>query len=279
MIETVLEISRNIMKDAKHVKISGKGITSTFLQMKKSGKSEFPKPDSDLEDFDKILVELIASSINYCYWYGRPDFRPLDSSSQKMGKILQSIYAPTNLKFSIDRLKEGLAYNRFPMLEERVKHLDEIKENGYKAATYILAKKDSNDYDELLETLVHHFPGYASDMFLKRASLFFLQMYRFYGWFEGMMNVLFVPADYQVPKLLEFLGCMEYSKKLKDKILSFEIIQKYSLYEVEIRAATILICEQLKKMTGWNISDIDGWLWLRRKNCNMPFHLTITTDY
>jgi len=41
----------------------------------------------------------------------------------------------------------------------------------------------------------------------------------------------------------------------------------------------VLACKKLQELTGWNISEIDAWLWLRRKEATLPFHLTITTDY
>jgi hypothetical protein len=88
-----------------------------------------------------------------------------------------------------------------------------------------------------------------------------------------------VPADYQVPKMLEHFGCLKYKTSLSNKIASHSIIPKYSLEEVSIRGATILVCDRLAELTGWNKSEIDSWLWLRRKECTKPFHLTVTTDY
>jgi len=73
--------------------------------------------------------------------------------------------------------------------------------------------------------------------------------------------------------------CFTYSPELYSKIHTSKLIAKGSLMECEIRAATILVAKKLCDITGWNISDIDAWFWLRRRNCDRPFHLTVTTDY
>jgi hypothetical protein len=116
-------------------------------------------------------------------------------------------------------------------------------------------------------------------MFLKRASLFFLQLYRTLGWFEDAMRYLPVPADYQVPKMLRHFGCFTYLDPLRTMVEQGALIPSGSLWECEIRAATVVVCKFLQIQTGWNVSEIDSWLWLRRKECTDPFHLTVTTDY
>ena len=127
--------------------------------------------------------------------------------------------------------------------------------------------------------MVKTFPGYASDIFLKRASLFFLQMYRQYGWFESAMHELPVPADYQVPKMLKGFNCIGYDFYLDQLIDNEVLIPKGSREECSIRAATVIACKKIQEKTGWNIADVDGWFWLRRKEIDAPFHLTVTTDY
>ena len=57
------------------------------------------------------------------------------------------------------------------------------------------------------------------------------------------------------------------------------MIPKYSIEEVSIRGGVVVVVDKLARLTGWSVSEIDAWLWLRRKECNKPFHLTITTDY
>ena len=164
------------------------------------------------------------------------------------------------------------------LLEERIKHIDETCLNG-KDFVEILMNDKKDKIEHLMEYMICLFPGYASDMFLKRASLFFLMMNRKFGWFEQDLHNLHVPADYQVPKMLYYFGCFTYSPELYSKIHTSELIVKGSLMECEIRAATVLVAKKLCDITGWNVSDVDAWFWLRRRNCDRPFHLTVTTDY
>jgi hypothetical protein len=130
-----------------------------------------------------------------------------------------------------------------------------------------------------MQKMVSLFPGFASDMFLKRASLFFIQLFRRFGWFAEDLNNLHVPADYQVPKMLNHYGCIIYAEDLTDAIENNTIIEKHSQAECEIRAATVLAIKKLCDLTGWNVAEVDGYFFTRRHDATNPFHLTITTDY
>ena len=60
--------------------------------------------------------------------------------------------------------------------------------------------------------MIKLFQGFSSDVFLKRTSLFFMQLYRKFGWYkDDLMQTLFVPADYQIPKILRHFECIEYA--------------------------------------------------------------------
>ena len=88
-----------------------------------------------------------------------------------------------------------------------------------------------------------------------------------------------VPADYQIPKMLEGMGCINYNYILSEKIQNGELIPAGSIEECEIRAATMLAGKRLAELSGKTMCDIDTYLWLKRKEVDKPFHLTITTNY
>ena len=142
-----------------------------------------------------------------------------------------------------------------------------------------IIEEDGKDAKFIVSLIVEGLPGFASDIFLKRASLFCMQLNRKFGWYKDTINELPVPADYQVPKMLEFYGGIIYSEKLSRLIMNEELIPKGSLMECEIRAATIIACKTISDWIGWTSQEIDSWLWLRIKEFDRPFHLTITTDY
>jgi len=272
----------------QNVEVQNIAIQQLANQMLEEGKVNFydkePQEASNKDEFKIILRELVASSINYCYWYGSSTIRPMDSSSGSMYELVDAaIYNhPENLNFesSIKYLIELLSLYRYPLLEERKRHLLELVEDE-KALTFAryVQVKYGRSGSKIFEELVKNFQGFASDIFLKRASLFMIQLYRQLGWFEEFMKELFVPADYQVPKMLNHFKAILYSNSIGYKIQEGKLIEKGSLMECQLRAATIVACKRLCNLTGWNVADVDTWLWTKRKLPQGKFHLTITTDY
>lgn len=280
LIKNVFYLSEKFMQDPKHVKIDWVNTSSITSIMAADGKSEFKeKHEIDEKTKEEIMLQLVAGSINYCYWYGTHEIRPGNSSSSKMFELVRQAYNKNRIEFYND-LVPLLSLNRLPLVEKRHVHVAEAMAKGDSFINDILTSDKRGGIDWLLENLVANFPGYASDMFLKRAFLFFLMLHRTFGWYPDALNVCPVPADYQVPKVLWAEGCLRYSKELQNKIYNNELIPQHSREECEIRAATILVCQEFVKQLGWNISEVDGWFWLRRNQYNdCPFHLTVTTDY
>jgi hypothetical protein len=284
LVESVYEVAEEFMKNPTYVSIDYDRLNELVEEMKSQVPSKFPSiEEGDL--FKSVIFELVGGAINYCYWYGRDDVRPGGASSTFMYENLQNAffdYDPeksiSSFRQCIDNLIQNLTFSRFPLLEERIKHLYELVPFA-EDYTNVILQNDKENLDPLLNELVGTFPGYASDIFLKRASLFFLQLHRKFGWFEEAMKTLHIPADYQVPKLMNHEGVISYNTELNFEIHDRRMIQKGSQKECEIRSATVLVARYLCNKTGWNIAEVDGFFWLRRKEAKNPFHLTITTDY
>lgn len=277
LFKTVIEA---LAIEPAYVKINNDIVERLAEEMKKDGRSDFfdNKKEYNTGIYVEILKELVASSINYCYWYGAHNLRPNDVSSTAMYECVEYAFKDAkthalNFEKRIYHLIELLSVNRFPMLEERKKHLLELCE-GRKAEIFAEAVMERKAD---LDMICRYFQGFAADIFLKRASLFFIQVYRKYGWFNDME--LPVPADYQVPKILRYFNCITYTPALEEDIYENKLIHKGSIQEIQIRAATIEVCERLKNKLGWHIGDVDTYLWTRRKEVDMPFHCTYTTDY
>jgi hypothetical protein len=132
--------------------------------------------------------------------------------------------------------------------------------------------------EQVLDFLVKNIPGYASDLFLKRAQLFIMQLHRKLGILD--VDKLTVPADYHIPRILRSAGCISYSGSLVDKISNQEIIPKGSHYETCIRATAIIACDYIAEKLGITPMQVDDILWQKRREFTIyPFHLTVTTDY
>jgi hypothetical protein len=283
MTENVYELSEKFMKDPKHVKIDYNVINELSELMKKEGNVQMQFLD-EKDIYKSVIIDLIANSINYCYWYGRSDVRPGNSSSTSMYENLSNAffdYTQQSFKKCLNDFINLIIINRFPLLEKRISHLKELSDEAEDFAILIIESDKHNKeiFDFLFNQLITLFPGYASDMFLKRASLFFIQLYRRFGWYDNILKNIHIPADYQVPKLFEYFGCIKYSDSLRKKISKNILIPKWSEEECEIRSATILTARELCKLTDWNVADVDSWFFIRRNQVDKPFHLTITTDY
>jgi hypothetical protein len=177
--ESVYEISKTIMEDSTYVFIDYEQIERIADIMKQEPAPSFPVPQ--VNDVHKgVLLELVAASINYCYWYGKSTVRPHHSGSTKMYNLLMEAfndhkfgYTDYSLEDALIKFSILLAQNRFPLIEERTKHLDEILQKG--TNDYIISLvnlKDETSVQEHMLALISMYPGFASDIFLKRASLF-----------------------------------------------------------------------------------------------------------
>ena len=240
-----------------------------------------------------FLYELIANSVNYCYWYGKHDIRPNGANSTKMYNLLDesfdylnqmkktaSFHPHSELEIIINTFIDGLSKARFPLIDRRVEHLNELL-NRSDLLSVIEISVSRKDYsvENWLDYIITSFPGYSKDLFLKRAFLFIMQMYRRCGIFEKEIGRVLVPADYQIPKMLRWLGCIEYHDSLAYIVDQNVLIAEDGMEECEIRAATIVACKKIADLAGCSCEEVDQYLWSQRHICTEPFHLCRTSNY
>jgi len=284
LVKSVYDISESFMEDSKHVSVDYERIEELVADMIPNTPPKFPIPVVESE-FKGVILELIAASVNYCYWFGRSDIRPNGVNSTFMYENLLNAFFDYEkedeslLSLSISRFNALLILNRFPLVEDRIKHSNQIKIMGEHFCKWIIEDHDKDDINKFMSGLIVFFPGFAADIFLKRASLFFIQLYRRFGWFKDQLSELHVPADYQVPKMLEHFKCITYTPRLKNIIEDNKLIAKHSIEECEIRAATVIAIRKICELTKWNVAQVDGYFFLNRHSTTAPFHLTVTTDY
>ena len=288
LVNSVYEIAEQFMEHPEWVEIKYDNIETVANEMLQSGPPVFTLPKVE-NVFVGIVLDLVASSVNYCYWYGKSTVRPNGASSTLMYYLLiNSFYdfEKSNKQHffeCIDRFIKQLVIYRFPLLEERIKHLNELQFYSMRFCEDIETRYHCGigllEFPELLSNLVSNFPGFASDIFLKRASLFFIQLHRRFGWFKDELKMLHVPADYQIPKMLSHFNCIAYHPVLQIMIDADDLIPKNSKIECEIRSATILTIRKLCELTDWNVAEVDDFFFAKRNDSDEKFHLCITTDY
>ena len=198
--------------------------------------------------------------------------------------------------------------NRIPMLNERVGILNEVGRvlnNKYEGHFYNLVERADerlfNDGKGLVELLVEDFPSFRDDAiyhgkrisFAKRAQLGSAMVYekflpggsRLFD--EKDVERLTVFADYELPKALRSMGIFEYDAPLADRIDNEKLIGAGSNEEVELRACTIAVADEIVKeindikgSNAVNALHIDYRLWLDGRNYkDAKAHMAITTAY
>ena len=133
LVDSVYEISESFMETEDFVSMDDYKIEEIAAAMIKQGKPSFHLPDVK-NTFNGVLQELVAASVNYCYWYGKHDIRPNGSSSTMMYELLQNAFF--NYKYDlqkygwfeecINQFIELLAIRRFPLIEERDRHIRQL---------------------------------------------------------------------------------------------------------------------------------------------------------
>jgi hypothetical protein len=184
-IETVFEISENFLKDSKYVKINDLQLLELSNKMKLSPVVIPILAPENLEG--EIIRDILKNSINYCYWYGRSDIRPNNSCASKLGNIIDECFPDgydyeksTDLSTVFTKFLCRITEERFPLIEERSNHVKRILPYVKKLALQILKNKTLK---QSFWEVICLSESYGADIFLKRACLLFIELYRKYEQF------------------------------------------------------------------------------------------------
>lgn len=101
------------------------------------------------------------------------------------------------------------------------------------------------------------------------------------------LDALTAFADYKLPQLLRYDGVLHYDSALAQRVDKKQRLRSGSPEEIEIRAATILAVEEIRReldLGGQRMTsaDVDNILWteaVRRGTAMNPHHRTRTTNY
>lgn len=111
--------------------------------------------------------------------------------------------------------------------------------------------------------------GYSGDPMRKKAILFFLYLS---GYLVSKGNIvenyLPIPSDYQIPRILEWLGIIEISDCIKPMFYTNELLDVESELVMDIRAASIISCDKISKMAKVDNYVVDSSLFTYFRNCD-----------
>jgi len=315
----VLETTKFVVDNARHVKINQKKITEFCNNFEESYISHWIKQGpydlTKLNDEDKLHFLLVFNSTSFSYW-GEPKWT-IDYHGEKcdgswgmiaaLGKNLENKVPLLNMKWlsamdekEFEKITKGNV--KIPLLKERVQILREVAAivaQKYNGNFSLFFKEANGDAMKLLSHIITTFPSFNDSSpykgktvyFHKRAQLLVSDIYQLfngcdYGKLKNI-NQLTACADYKIPWILRKLGILSYSESLAQKVDNKMEILHGSEEEVEIRAGTIWANELIKQKLRKKIPTIDSihindhlWLLSQAKSPHdKPYHLTRTTAY
>lgn len=314
----VVDTNKKAFEKVTEVFINNKAIKSFVIDIvdKKLRTSELDLFKSDWSLEDALKITLIFNSMNFCYWAekGSPkwsieiDGETLDGSIALV-RLLEKL-SLSNTDFLNWNYLSKISYEEFKdFFKESNVEIPLIKERYINLVS--LAKGITEKFDGNSGMLVHDLDA---ETFLKKLTSLdsfndesIFVGHKVYFWKRAQLEVkmfgdiyesksvkpiknieiLTAFADYKVPQLLRHLNILCYSPELSEKVDSYQLIEKDSKYENEIRIATIVAVEYIKAVAqkqGMQLtsSQIDSVLWNRaasNKDNMKPYHRTYTTAY
>lgn len=300
MDNVVLSTTKEVVKQAKHVKIDYKRIKEISKRWVNEDLASncWPKESHlDTKDEQKMLDYLIIlDTLNFCFWSKNKKWRVSYKGKQYSGYFalslaLKRFFEKNPAKASLDYFN-GISFGEFTKILEgegellflmkrwemvkAVAAFIETKYNGDSRNFVLSADSEASTlaikiFNELpFFNDVSYYNGY-SVFFLKRAQILVCDIQHAFesrgiGYFKDP-EWLTAFADYKIPQILYRLGILVYSRDLRGKIINRILIPSGSPEEIEIRAATIWAVERIKKTlaveTGKNLYSfqIDNFLW------------------
>lgn len=254
----------------------------------------------------------IQDAVNFCFWAKKNEKKW--SVKYPKGTISDGWYGLTACfnraveedipildsrflqKMSINdgkKLFRGVGKTEIPLLKERVRILNEtgiILNEKFEGKFENLLKINGNDAIKIVKNIISNFPSFDDSTIINGKKVYFLKRAQICAYDLSLLkdsqikNVeqLTIFADYKLPQLLRHFGVLEYTKTLADKIDNYELLEKDSIEEIEIRASTIWACELLSQTSNISAPLIDNILWLLSQEITpqmKPYHRVLTTNY
>jgi len=226
------------------------------------------------KDLSEATVDWIflVDTLNFSFWeariedlaiirYNGEDYTGYWSLCAAVNRALQEGIPLTSAEYMKNVTLEQLKHifrsennRQIPMLDERVQVL---RETGNALQDYFggsisnCIKACKGSAQELIKRIVSHFPSYSDTavfagkkvLLYKRVQILVADLWacfegQSYGYFEDI-DIITMFADYRVPQGLAYIGALQYSEKLMDRLREGEILHSGNPIEVEIRGNSI----------------------------------------
>ncbi|MFW5889746.1 MAG: queuosine salvage family protein [Bacillota bacterium] len=194
-LQNIRDFSKDALKIGKkypHVQINyeripkiADALAKQYMDRLQFTMQAFPIKDRLANDSEIFMTELIANSINFCYWFGRHDLRPGNASANNMYKLLResinewmeyggkfpslgyakdiSCYMLNNNLLEI--FKNKMIEKGYPLVKDRISNLLELKPKTDLFINYLTHKITLINpiYDVRLCSGMTHFLKYIID--------------------------------------------------------------------------------------------------------------------
>ncbi len=259
------------------------------------------------------------TAVNFCFWADSPEQKWV---VEKDGKRLGGWYslaacfdraaanntpvydAAFMAELSLERARELFAgapdSPEIPLLERRVENLREVGKfllAHYDGQTLGFLEEHKFSAPRIAEAVTRELVSFQDGAdydgqwvwFLKRAQILPSDLSQLTAQYPEFAikdcDQLTAFADYRLPQVFRYYDVFTYSANLSRRIDELEHLEAGSPEEVEIRAATIQACEQLKAhLPDRTSADIDLGLWLLSQDLRddptlRPHHRTLGYFY
>ena len=314
MLDKVLETSKFVVDNAKHVKINYDKANELIDELLKFDNVHYltkvPYGVYDMSTRDIINFLLIYDSIDFSFW-GNPKWtinvngKDLDGGIALLHCIFNMFDGRDSLEvykqlenMTLEDFKEILKGNiDIPLLEERYKIVSSIAEivNKKMNGSFYDYIKDMNTDQEIFKTILNNFSGFEDTRTYKGQTVYFYKLAQLLT--SDILHVienkeqkevdysnLLGCANYKIPQVMQGFGILEYDTKLSSLLETKTEIEENSEYEVEIRASMIVVInyiwEQIDKII--DRIDINDFIWSKGQDKTKkykPYHLTRTKSY
>lgn len=317
-IPDVLNSCRRVMDSAAHVRIEPRALLDFAQFLSAESAAETPL------DFDGLIFRrtrtdvcnycLLIDALNFCFWSDQPWEIRFRGRSWTRTPAMEA-----SLLRAIERDAEWLSADRWaeadenaltevfagrgmiPQLPQRVAVLREtgaVLRDQFGGRFDRAVDRIDGDALSLARLLASQFDSFrdvarcrnVTVAFLKRAQICAADLHRMLiangdGGLTGL-DRLTVFADYRLPQLFRHRGIILLDDEFADRIERGEFIESGSAVEVELRAATIVIGDQLATRmrdmgvdtAPWKI-DYSLWWMARQPEVTTPHHRTVSIYY
>ena len=232
------------------------------------------------------VYNAINASLQYSFFLANSKIRFDNMDSFWVMGMLDDIFRDAKVESTQDiyklrdKINEKLIASNITLLDTRIITVNEV----FKKLDFIEYGNSFLDIKHSIEML-KKLVCFKKDIFFKK-GLFAIMIsnrmmpkLRENKKYKKELYSLPVPADYQIPKMLRHFGLIEMSKELANIIASNIPLPENSEMELNIRAATIQASRKIAKNNNISVDDVDAYLFMLRKECNLKHHICSTTNY